>query len=159
MGQVYGLSYHVNGVLSHPTLRSIVDPIQHTMLEWMHILAASGGLAQYRLNEVCKQLLQHNYLDAFSAVLTIRPKKQPDIWLLVRISARARGKQRRGVRRGCCRLCHKGKGYHWLANAVTFLGTTPRIINVYSQDARCFFTFSITCRYTRVADSGFPHHW
>ena len=25
-------------------------------------------------------------------------------------------------------------------------------------DSRCFFTFSITCRYTRVANSGFPHH-
>ena len=81
-GQLYGLSYDEKGVLWHPTLRSVVDPVQHTMMDWMHILAASGGLAQYSLNEFCKELQQHNMdlkdLDAFAAVVTM-PKARPKL--------------------------------------------------------------------------------
>ncbi|CAE7413128.1 unnamed protein product [Symbiodinium sp. CCMP2592] len=59
-GQLYGLTSDGKGVPWHPTLRSIVDPIQNTMME----------------------LLQHNMdlkdIDAFAAVV-ILPKSRPKL--------------------------------------------------------------------------------
>ena len=70
LGQVYGLHYCLQGVLFRPALSSIVKPIECVMYDYMHILLASGGLAQYQLNSFVKRLKDEGItlemMDAFA---------------------------------------------------------------------------------------------
>ena len=70
LGQVYGLHYCPQGVLFRPALSSIVKPIECVMYDYMHILLASGGLAQYQLNSFVKRLKDEGIalemMDAFA---------------------------------------------------------------------------------------------
>ena len=51
LGQLYGLQYSDLGILWHPTIGPKVCPIKNTMYDWMHVLVAAGGVAQYELND------------------------------------------------------------------------------------------------------------
>ena len=57
LGQLYGLTYTPAGILWQARWFGHVNPILHTCWDWMHILVASGGLAQYHLNGYCCALL------------------------------------------------------------------------------------------------------
>ena len=45
------------GILWQPRRFGHVNPITHTCWDWMHILVASGGVAQYHLNGYCCALV------------------------------------------------------------------------------------------------------
>ena len=78
LGRVFGLTFNKEGILWHPTLKRVVCPVGQTMFDWMHILVASGGVAQYEVNEYVKILRQHNVsferLDSFAQEV-IAPQK------------------------------------------------------------------------------------
>lgn len=78
-GQVYGLQYDPNGVLWHPTLRNLICPVQHTMYDWMHVLVASGGVAQYEVNGFLTAVqsigIKLERVDAFASAVHI-PKSR-----------------------------------------------------------------------------------
>eukprot|EP00438_Fugacium_kawagutii_P026421 Skav225686 [mRNA] locus=scaffold243:53674:55491:- [translate_table: standard] len=78
LGQLFGLTFNKEGVLWHPTLKRMVCPVDQTMFDWMHILVASGGVAQYEVNEYVKILRQHNVsfdqLDSFAQ--EVKPPKK-----------------------------------------------------------------------------------
>lgn len=78
LGQIFGLTFNKEGILWHPTLKRLVCPVGQTMFDWMHILVASGGVAQYEVNEYVKILRQHNVslerLDAFAQEV-VSPQK------------------------------------------------------------------------------------
>ncbi len=69
--QCYGLKYVPLGVLWCEELQDICDPVSHTYWDWMHILMASGGIAQYSFNQyircLCKAGITLQTLDAFAA--------------------------------------------------------------------------------------------
>lgn len=79
MGQAYGLVYRKNGILWHGTLKHYVDPARHTFYDSMHVLLASGGLAQYEINELVKVLEENhvglNQLDVFQRGICL-PRNQ-----------------------------------------------------------------------------------
>lgn len=57
LGQVYGITYTPDGILWQPRWFGHVNPVTHTCWDWMHILVASGGVAQYHLNGYCCALV------------------------------------------------------------------------------------------------------
>lgn len=79
MGQVYGLQYSASGVLWHPTLKQVVCPIRQTYYDWMHVLIASGGLAQYEINQFVKEIrglgIALKQLDEFGSAVVL-PKSR-----------------------------------------------------------------------------------
>ncbi|CAK9037144.1 MBD domain-containing protein [Durusdinium trenchii] len=75
LGQCFGLQYNDLGVLWHPTLKDQVCPVSQTMYDWMHVLVASGGVAQYEVNEFAKAVQQLGIplstLDQFSRTVIL----------------------------------------------------------------------------------------
>ena len=57
--QMYGLVYNPQGVLWCEELQEICNPALHTYWDWMHILMASGGVAQYEFNQFARRLQSH----------------------------------------------------------------------------------------------------
>ena len=82
LGQLYGLHYTPFSVLWHPTLGTKVCPIKNTMFDWMHVLVASGGVAQYEVNEFAKQIrdagIPLSALDTFGKVVRV-PKSRGNL--------------------------------------------------------------------------------
>ena len=56
--QALGFSWDPDGVLADKGLREHFRPISHSKLDYMHILASSGGSFQYVLNECIRRLLR-----------------------------------------------------------------------------------------------------
>ena len=54
LGQLYGLTYSPQGVLWDPVQKARLCPPLQTQYDWMHVLIACGGLAQYEVNEWVK---------------------------------------------------------------------------------------------------------
>ena len=69
--QVYGLVYKTLGILWCEELQDICEPVSGTYWDWMHILMASGGVAQYEFNQYVRRLsaagVSLQALDAFAA--------------------------------------------------------------------------------------------
>ena len=65
--------------LWHPTLRHLVCPAQHTMYDWMHVLVASGGVAQYEVNGFLAAIqdigIKLEQIDSFSSAV-VMPKSR-----------------------------------------------------------------------------------
>ena len=54
--QSYGLVFDPLGILWCEDLGGIVNPVSHTYWDWMHILMACGGIAQYEFNQYARRL-------------------------------------------------------------------------------------------------------
>ena len=71
LGQLYGLQYTASGILWHPTLKDLKCPVKQTYYDWMHVLVASGGVAQYEVNEFVKKIrgagIRLKILDEFAS--------------------------------------------------------------------------------------------
>lgn len=82
LGQAYGLVYKQMGILWHPTLRDLVCPVQQTFFDWMHILIASGGVAQYECNELLKMVkgqgISLEQVDVFASKVVF-PKRHANL--------------------------------------------------------------------------------
>ena len=82
LGQVYGLQYTASGILWHPTLKDLVCPVKQTYYDWMHVLVASGGVAQYEVNELVKKIrgagIRLKILDEFASNV-LMPKSRPKL--------------------------------------------------------------------------------
>ena len=78
--QLYGLSFNEDAVLWHPTWGGRLSPPTQTMFDWMHILCASGGLAQYEINEFLKLVkdagVSMDQVDHFCSAVSL-PKRLP----------------------------------------------------------------------------------
>ena len=92
MGQAFGLQFKQLGILWHPSLREMVCPVKHTYYDWMHVLVASGGVAQYECNELLKIIkgqgisLQQVDLFASQLVLPKRYNKLPKTFFQDRVN-------------------------------------------------------------------------
>lgn len=87
LGQAFGLQFSSSHVLWHPTIGPKVCPVQHTMYDWMHVLVAAGGVAQYELNEFAKLIkasgLPLSAIDTFGQVIVLpkaRSKLPKKFW-------------------------------------------------------------------------------
>ena len=56
--KAYGLVFHPLGLPWCQELEDICNPISHNCWDWMHILMASGGVAQYEFNQYTRRLCQ-----------------------------------------------------------------------------------------------------
>lgn len=79
LGQLFGLHFSHHCPLWRPRLGSQMQPLQQTSFDWMHVLIASGGVAQFELNEFCKVLktagINLSVLDGF-AKMACGPKSK-----------------------------------------------------------------------------------
>ncbi len=82
MGQIYGLQYSASDILWHPTLKQVVCPVRQTYYDWMHVLIASGGLAQYEINQFVKEIrglgIALKQLDEFASAVVL-PKSRTEL--------------------------------------------------------------------------------
>eukprot|EP00959_Pyramimonas_sp_CCMP1952_P010723 224521-Pyramimonas_sp.AAC.1 len=68
------MHYNVGGLVMDPHLRATLRPPEHAHIDWMHALVASGGIAQFEVNDVLRQLASRgvptNTIDDFHASIT-----------------------------------------------------------------------------------------
>lgn len=80
LGQLYGLQFSPFCPLWHPVLGPQLCPIQQTSFDWMHVLVASGGVAQYELNEFLKSLqstgISLQVLNDFASLMVVPKSRQ-----------------------------------------------------------------------------------
>lgn len=77
--KAYGLVYHPLGLPWCREIQDICNPISNNCWDWMHILMASGGVAQYEFNQYARRLcaktgMNFEALDDFAAQIQW-PKK------------------------------------------------------------------------------------
>lgn len=80
--QAYGLVYNPLGAPWCPELRGICNAVSGTCWDWMHILMASGGVAQYEFNQYIRRLckatgLKPKSLDDFASQVVWPQKAAP----------------------------------------------------------------------------------
>ena len=57
LGTACGINYDPDSIIFDKSLRSVINPIDHTYWDWMHGLVASGGVAQLEVNGFCHAIV------------------------------------------------------------------------------------------------------
>lgn len=148
-----GVTYDENSLLFDPWTRSIANLPHSAYYDWMHCLVASGGVAQYELNEIVKVFRTHGVsledIDEFVETLH---------W------PRSQSKLRRGFFQSCFVSSENGHSRAFAAetlSAITALGkfadAVVKPLGVASDHVACFDSLRLIADLLSSGDCALQH--